>query len=164
DYGNPGDYDTRFVGLNARMSELHAATALASFSDLEERIARRNQLAERYRKALDEVDGIDFPAVTEGDRSTYKDFTVLVDAERFGMDAPALASALDAEGVQTRRYYSPPVHRQRAYRTAGHSNGALPVTDDAAARVLTLPRWTGMDDELVDRVGVAVARLARPQG
>jgi len=39
DYGNPGDYDTRFIGLNARMSELHAATALASFEDLEERIA-----------------------------------------------------------------------------------------------------------------------------
>ncbi|MDF2743707.1 MAG: DegT/DnrJ/EryC1/StrS aminotransferase, partial [Actinomycetia bacterium] len=159
DYGNPGDYDTRFVGLNARMSELHAATALASFSDLEERIARRNQLAERYRKALDEVAGIDFPAVDEGDRSTYKDFTVLVDEERFGMDATALAAALHAEGVQTRRYYSPPVHRQRAYRTVGSSNGALPVTDDAAARVLTLPLWTGMDDELVDRVGVAVARL-----
>ena len=164
DYGNPGDYDTRFVGLNARMSELHAATALASFSDLEERIARRNQLAERYRKALDEVAGIDFPAVDEGDRSTYKDFTVLVNSERFGMDATALAAALAAEGVQTRRYYSPPVHRQRAYRTVGPSNGALPVTDDAAARVLTLPLWTGMDDELVDRVGVAVARLARPQG
>jgi dTDP-4-amino-4,6-dideoxygalactose transaminase len=164
DYGNPGDYDTRFVGLNARMSELHAATALASFSDLEERIARRNQLAERYRKALDEVAGIDFPAIDEGDRSTYKDFTVLVDSERFGMDATALAAALHAEGVQTRRYYSPPVHRQRAYRTVGPSNGALPVTDDAAARVLTLPLWTGMDDELVDRVGVAVARLARPRG
>jgi dTDP-4-amino-4,6-dideoxygalactose transaminase len=164
DYGNPGDYDTRFVGLNARMSELHAATALASFSDLEERIARRNQLAECYHKALDEVAGIDFPAIDEGDRSTYKDFTVLVDSERFGMDATALAAALHAEGVQTRRYYSPPVHRQRAYRTVGPSNGALPVTDDAAARVLTLPLWTGMDDELVDRVGVAVARLARPQG
>jgi dTDP-4-amino-4,6-dideoxygalactose transaminase len=161
DYGNPGDYDTRFVGLNARMSELHAATALASFSDLEERIARRNQLAERYRKALDEVDGIDFPTVTEGDRSTYKDFTVLVDAERFGLGADALAAGLAAEGVQTRRYYSPPVHRQRAYRTAGPSNGALPVTDDVAARVLTLPLWTGMDDEQVDRVGVAVCRLAR---
>src|SRR4029453_8613010 len=36
-YGNPGDYDARFIGLNARMSELHAATALASFEDLEER-------------------------------------------------------------------------------------------------------------------------------
>jgi hypothetical protein len=57
DYGNPGDYDTRFVGLNARMSELHAATALASFEDLEERIARRNELAERYCKTLGDLPG-----------------------------------------------------------------------------------------------------------
>ena len=164
DYGNPGDYDTRFVGLNARMSELHAATALASFADLEERIGRRNQLAERYRKVLDELPGITFPAVAEGDRSTYKDFTILIDPEEFGMDAAAVAAALAAEGVQTRRYYAPPVHRQRAYRWVGPANGALPQTDRAAARVLTLPLWTGMDDEQVDGVGVAMARLARRQG
>lgn len=36
DYGNPGDYDTRFVGLNGRMSELHAAVALASLDLLDE--------------------------------------------------------------------------------------------------------------------------------
>ena len=163
DYGNPGDYDTRFVGLNARMSELHAATALASFEDLEERIARRNQLAERYRKVLAGLPGIDFPSVAEGDRSTYKDFTILIDGERFGMDAPAVAAALAAEGVQTRRYYSPPVHRQRAYRWVGPANGALPETDRAAARVLTLPLWTGMEDEQVERVGAAMARLAARQ-
>jgi dTDP-4-amino-4,6-dideoxygalactose transaminase len=160
DYGNPGDYDTRFIGLNARMSELHAATALASFEDLEERIGRRNQLAERYRKALGDLPGVDFPTVPEGDRSTYKDLTILVDADRFGMDAAGVAKALAAEGVQTRRYYAPPVHRQRAYRWVGPANGALPETDRAAARVLTLPLWTGMADEQVDRVGQAMARLA----
>ena len=164
DYGNPGDYDTRFVGLNARMSELHAATALASFADLEERIGQRNQLAERYRKALDDLPGITFPVVAEGDRSTYKDFTILIDSEEFGMDAAAVAAALAAEGIQTRRYYAPPVHRQRAYRWVGPANGALPQTDRAAARVLTLPLWTGMDDEQVDGVGVAMARLAGRQG
>jgi dTDP-4-amino-4,6-dideoxygalactose transaminase len=164
DYGNPGDYDTRFVGLNARMSELHAATALASFADLEERIGRRNQLAERYRKVLDELPGITFPAVAEQDRSTYKDFTILIDPEELGMDAAAVAVALAAEGIQTRRYYAPPVHRQRAYRWVGPANGALPHTDWAAARVLTLPLWTGMDDEQVDGVGVAMARLAGRQG
>jgi dTDP-4-amino-4,6-dideoxygalactose transaminase len=159
DYGNPGDYDTRFVGLNARMSELHAATALASFEDLEERIGRRNQLAERYRKVLAGLPGIDFPSVAEGDRSTYKDFTILIDAEQFGMDAAAVAGALAAEGIQTRRYYAPPVHRQRAYRWVGPANGALPETDRAAARVLTLPLWTPMADEQVDGVGLAMARL-----
>ena len=164
DYGNPGDYDTRFVGLNARMSELHAATALASFEDLEERIGLRNQLAERYRKVLADVPGIDFPAVAEGDRSTYKDFTILIDPDRFGMDAAAVANALAAEGVQTRRYYSPPVHRQRAYRWVGPANGGLPETDRAAARVLTLPLWTPMADEQVDGVGAAMARLAGRQG
>ena len=164
DYGNPGDYDTRFVGLNARMSELHAATALASFEDLEERIAQRNQLAERYRQVLADVPGIDFPAVAEGDRSTYKDFTILIDPDSFGMDAPAAAAALAAEGIQTRRYNSPPVHRQRAYRWVGLANGGLPETDRAAARVLTLPLWTPMAGDQVDGVGVAMSRLAGRQG
>jgi dTDP-4-amino-4,6-dideoxygalactose transaminase len=160
DYGNPGDYDTRFLGLNGRMSELHAATALGSFEDLEERIAERNRLAEQYRKVVDGLPGIDFPAVAEGDRSTYKDLTVLIDGEAFGMDAAAVARALHAEGIQTRRYYSPPVHRQRAYRSLVPANGPLPVTDLVATRVLTLPLWTGMTDQQVDGVGHALARLA----
>ncbi|HET6747981.1 MAG TPA: DegT/DnrJ/EryC1/StrS family aminotransferase [Actinomycetes bacterium] len=162
DYGNPGDYDTRFVGLNARMSEMHAATALASFDDLEERIERRNQLAARYREVLAGLPGIRFPLVADGDRSTYKDFTVLVDADGFGMDADAAAKALAAEGIQTRRYYAPPVHRQRAYRALAPTNGSLPVTDAAAARALTLPLWTGMRDQEIDGVGAALARLAAP--
>ena len=37
DYGNPGDYDTQFVGLNARMSEFHAAMALQSLEILDHR-------------------------------------------------------------------------------------------------------------------------------
>ena len=77
------------------------------------------------------------------------------------MDADRAAEALAAEGVQTKRYYAPPVHRQRAYRSLAPGNGSLPVTDWAAARVLTLPLWTGMDDGQVDRVGVALARLSR---
>jgi dTDP-4-amino-4,6-dideoxygalactose transaminase len=160
DYGNPGDYDTRFVGLNARMSELHAATALASFEDLEDRLVRRNELADRYHKVLGDLPGISFPLVADGDRSTYKDLTILIDPERFGMDAAAVARALEAEGIQTRRYYSPPVHRQRAYRSLVPANGPLPVTDAAAAKVLTLPLFTGMTDEQVDGVGAVLARLA----
>ena len=45
DYGNPGDYDTLFPGLNARMSEFHAAMALESLELLPESLRRRRQLA-----------------------------------------------------------------------------------------------------------------------
>jgi dTDP-4-amino-4,6-dideoxygalactose transaminase len=164
DYGKEPDYDFRFVGLNARMSELHATVALASLDGIERRVETRNRLAEDYRKRLSPVPGISFPEVDDGDRSTYKDFTVLVDPEAFGIDAPAVARALEAEGVETRRYYSPPVHRTRAYRTTAATNGVLPATERAAARVLTLPLFESMREEQLSRVAGAIARIQNHLG
>ena len=165
DYANPGDYDCLFVGLNARMSEIHAAFALASLEDLEPRIGRRNELAAMYKQALADVPGISFPAVGEQDRSTYKDFTVLVEASDFGIDATELARALEAEGIQTKRYYAPPVHTMQAYRSQAGKNGhALPVTDEVAQHVLTLPLWSSMEGPELLRVAEAVRRIQRHRG
>jgi dTDP-4-amino-4,6-dideoxygalactose transaminase len=156
DYGNPGDYDCRFVGLNARMSELHAATALASLRDIDQRLIERNRLATMYRDALTGIEGISLPMVSEEDRSTYKDFTILIHPDVFGRDAGAVGRSLAGKGIETRRYYAPPVHRMHAYR---HLNGAvplLPVTTWAAARVLTLPLWVGMSDPQIVEVVTAL--------
>jgi dTDP-4-amino-4,6-dideoxygalactose transaminase len=160
DYGKEPDYDCRIIGLNARMSELHAAVALGSLEGIDGRIARRNAIAGAYREALGPIPGIGFPSIRSGDRSTYKDFTILVDAGAFGIDAAALGEALVAEGIETRRYYSPPVHRTRAYRAVSNG-GQLSVTDNAAARVLTLPLWEAMTDEQVGRLAEAVTRIHR---
>ena len=144
-----------FVGLNARMSELHAATALASLSDLEERLEERNRLAATYTEALSGVPGIRIPEVPAGDRSTYKDYTILVDAEG-GLGADALAAALRLDGIETRRYYAPPVHAMHAYASRGPA-GSLPITDRAAEQALTLPLWVGMTDAQVTGVARAIA-------
>jgi dTDP-4-amino-4,6-dideoxygalactose transaminase len=160
DYGNPGDYDCLFVGLNARMSEIHAALALASFEDLDDRLAERERLAARYREILGSVPGVSFPTVPPNDRSTFKDFTILVDPAGFGLEADRLAEILGSEGIETKRYYAPPVHEQRAYRSLRSSNNGLTVTDDVASRTLTLPLWTGMGSDRVDRVGVAIRQVA----
>jgi len=132
---------------------------------LEERLQRRNALARRYIEGLRVIPGVDFPRVAEGDRSTYKDFTILIDADGFGLDASTLALALAEEGIDTRHYYAPPVHMQRAYRfLRASANGSLPVTEKAAGRVLTLPLWSAMSDEQIDRVTEAVGRIQRHMG
>lgn len=160
-YGNPGDYDCRLVGLNARMSEIHATVGLASFHDIDEHVARRNELARQYREELTRTPGIGFPELSEGDKSTYKDFTILVDPDRFGVDAEVLARALAAVGIETRRYYSPPVHVMQAYRSIANMNEHLPVTDLVASRVLTLPLWSEMRPSQVSHVVDAIARIRR---
>lgn len=158
DYGNPGNYDCSFVGLNARMSEIHAAMALRSLETLEDRISQRNALASLYRGLLSPIPGVRFPEVRRGDRSTYKDLAVLVDSESFGIDAGWLARALAAEGIETRRYYSPPVHTMRAYRGLGPAP-PLPNTEVAAAQALCLPLWTGLTPGQVERVALAIERI-----
>lgn len=164
DYGNPGDYNCVFVGLNARMSEFHAVVALESLSGLEERIQRRNDLVARYRQALDDIPGVAYPAVRPGDRSTYKDFTILIDPDAFGMDAAAVARALEAEGIETRRYYAPPVHEMHAYRALASTSGNLKITERISSRVLTLPFWIDLTDQEVAGVANALRRVQRFAG
>ena len=150
DYGNPGNYDTRFAGLNARMSEFHAAMALESLAGFDESLERRRFLASLYRGALADVPGIELQTFSSRETTTFKDLTIRVDAAEFGLSRDALALALLAEGIDTRKYFDPPVHRQRAY---GHLEPRdLPVTDAVAASVLSLPVYPDLLDEHIERV------------
>jgi FlaA1/EpsC-like NDP-sugar epimerase/dTDP-4-amino-4,6-dideoxygalactose transaminase len=154
DYGNPGDYDTRFVGLNARMSEFHAAMALESLSILDRTLARRRELAMRYVAGLADVPGIRTQVVPVADLSTYKDFTVAVDADQFGIDRNQLVAALAAEGIDTRNYFDPPVHRQHAYRSEPALY--LPTTEAVSRSVVSLPIYPDLS---VDDVNVVVKTI-----
>jgi FlaA1/EpsC-like NDP-sugar epimerase/dTDP-4-amino-4,6-dideoxygalactose transaminase len=153
DYGNPGDYNTRFVGLNARMSEFHAAMALESLELLDETLERRREIAALYTELLHGVEGIRIQEIPDRDRSTYKDFTIAIDID-FGVGRDELAAALTAEGIDTRKYFHPPVHRQLAY--ADTDPEPLPVTEALAASVVSLPIYSDLADEHAEQVVDAV--------
>ncbi|MBM3675055.1 MAG: DegT/DnrJ/EryC1/StrS family aminotransferase [Actinobacteria bacterium] len=149
DYGNPGDYDTRFVGLNARMSELHAAVALCSIDEVDMHLEIRRTIAGRYLDGLADVPGIATQAVDRHDSHTWKDFTVAVDPDAFGVSRDLLVQALRADGIDTRCYFDPPVHRQQSHNQPPVD---LPVTDRVASRVVSLPLYRDLDAAVVDRV------------
>jgi len=154
DYGNDGDYNPYFSWLNARMSEFHAALAIESFNMLESNVSRRNAIAEKYVKGLSTLEGISFQAIKAGNRCTYKDFTILVDEEKFGLSRDSLAWYLSGEGVDTRTYYDPPVHRTIAYweRWGRSCDEYLPETNRLFEGVLSLPMWSHMELGLIDSI------------
>jgi dTDP-4-amino-4,6-dideoxygalactose transaminase len=163
DGGHPNNFDRRSVGLDARLSEIHAAVALASLASVEERVRRNNHLAATYRRLLHDIDGIDPPGVLDADSGNDYGFTVLVDPDRFGLEADELARLLNSEGVETRRHGRLAATLSRS--TLGRVR-ALPVASMAAARALTLPLWPELTEAQLGLVIelIAGARTSRNGG
>ncbi len=156
-YADPGTYDSRFVGLNARMSEYHAAMALVSLERFDHVLRTRRSLANQYRRLLSHIPGLQVQLVDSADESTFKDLAMVIDPEVFGMTRDQLVTCLDVEGIETRNYFDPPMHRQHAY--AHLHNGDLPVTDQVSSRVVNLPLYADLSTTDIDRVVDAVHRI-----
>jgi dTDP-4-amino-4,6-dideoxygalactose transaminase len=156
-YGDSGNYDPELAGLNARMSEFHAALALRGLDGLDARIERRNQIRLHYERRLNAIPGLGFQHIRPRNRSACKDFAVLVDETAFGKSRDWLVEALEKENIQVRRYFWPPVHRQRLYRNIWDKR-PLPVTEGISHSILNLPIYSTLSDETVDKICDAVLR------
>jgi dTDP-4-amino-4,6-dideoxygalactose transaminase len=159
DYGNPGNYDCRFVGLNARMSEINAVVGLATIATLGRLASSRRRIAARYREKLATTPGLSWQQITKEGVSSYKDVVAAVDRRAFGLTRDQLARALQAEGIPTRPYFHPPLHRQRAFSAWAPPRGTLSRTERIASRTLALPIWSHMRDSAIDRVALAIRRI-----
>lgn len=155
DYGNPGDYNCEFIGLNARMSELHAILALETIDELDRNISRRNEIAAFYREKIDNIEGLSYQKVDSDDTSSYKDFSILV-GDGFRLSRDSLASKLLNMGIETRPYFYPPVHKQNAYAYLDPGSFYLPEAEYLSERSLSIPLYSHMSDGEAERVILAL--------
>jgi dTDP-4-amino-4,6-dideoxygalactose transaminase len=68
----------------------------------------------------------------------------------------ALRARLARDGIGTLVHYPVPVHLQPAYRDLTAGVGSLPETERAAAEVLSLPLWIGLERRQIEEVARAV--------
>src|SRR5215510_11701302 len=81
EYGNDGNYDSAFAGVNARMPELSALMGVRSLRNLEQAARHRNRTAEVFRTGLGDLPGIAFQKIAEGNRSSYREFSITINAD-----------------------------------------------------------------------------------
>lgn len=161
-YGDLGSYDPEWLGMNARMSEFNAALAMAGLPLVEAKVARRNWIAKMYTSLLAPLPGLRFQQVLPADVSTYKDYSIHVTSEEFGMTRDGLAEALLAEKIETKKYFYPPLHKQRLYTSFRNLECAgLTHTDYVTNGIVSLPIYESLPDATVERVAYAIQRLAR---
>ena len=149
-------YDSVRVGMTSRLDTVQAAVLIEKLKIFADEIAARNEVARRYAEGVNDVAVV--PAVPDGLTSVWAQYTIrLKPAAREGF-----AAALKAQGIPTAIYYPKPLHRLEAYRRFPVVDNGIPVTDQLAEEVISLPMHAYLDAAAQDRVIEAVRAALKP--
>ena len=150
--GHAVSYDVVALGYNYRMDDLRAALALAQLAKLPADLGRRAAVRTDYLGHLRGMEEVVVPFANHtGFVSNYIFPVVLVRASAARRDA--VRDEIHRQGIQTSIHY-PPVHR---FSIHASNAAALPVTEQAASQLITLPMYAGLTPDQVARVTSALA-------
>ena len=149
-------YEHESLGTNLRSTDLGAAIGLAQLARLDERTAQRARNAARLTEALS---GYLTPHVPDGRSHVWHQYTM-----RFPGERQRVLDGLTARGIGSLIYYPIPVHRQPYLprHAPGAEAAILPVTDQLAAEVLSIPVRPDLTADEVEAVIAAVREVAAP--
>ena len=152
--GHAWSYDVVDLGYNYRIDEMRSALGRVQLGKLPSYNQRRQHLTSLYRELLTELaPEVQMPFAGERGTSCYHILPVLLPA---GTDRIHFMEGLKAHGVQTSIHY-PPVHHFQIYHDEWLERGTpLPLTEEAAAREVTLPLYPSMREEQVEWVAQAI--------
>jgi dTDP-4-amino-4,6-dideoxygalactose transaminase len=143
-------YDHIVAGTNSRLDALQAAVLRVKLRQLERWNAERRDRAGAYDRALEGLPGLALPRERPGARSCWYLYTVRV-PERDGLRAH-----LAARGIASAIHYPKPLHLQPALAFLGGRPGDLPVSEELARQVLSLPLYPELPPEALARVAAEV--------
>jgi pyridoxal phosphate-dependent aminotransferase EpsN len=151
-------YEHSEMGYNYRMSNILAGIGRGQLLVLYERVARRREIAFKYRDAFANLPGIELmPQAEYGVHSNWLS-CFLIDEEKFGVGRDDLIQQLDAANIEARPVWKP-MHLQELYRNADCYGGE--VAADLFRRGICLPSSSSMSEDEQAAVIQVVQAAAR---
>lgn len=147
------------TGFNYRMTDIQAALGPPQVRRLAATVARRRELAERYRDLLQGLDAVAAPFEPDWARSNWQSYCVRLVPDL--AQRAVMQSMLEA-GIATRRAVMC-AHREPAYADAANAR-PLPQSEQAQDRCILLPLFDDLDETGQDRVVAALAEACRADG
>lgn len=161
-FGIVNEEEVSGVGLNAKLSELHAALGLELLPLMDDEIARRATVASRYTESLGGLEGVRFQKFAPTTKRNYAYFTIEIDESTFGLSRDELHRALRLDNIVTRKYFYPLASQNSSYRGLPSSHPeSVPNATRVAERVLCLPIYGELSAGDADAVAATIVALAR---
>ncbi len=151
--GHAWSYDVVAPGFNYRLDEIRSALGRVQLQKLPRNNQKRQHLVEQYKLVLTElVPEIVIPFENHPGHSAYHLMVIQLPEE---CRRDRFTAEMSSQGIQTSLHY-PPIHRFSYYqRLVDSSKVNLPVTERAAAHLVTLPLYPSMTDSDVEQVALA---------
>ena len=146
-------YDNVRIGINGRLDTIQAAILLQKLTVFEDEITSRNRVAIRYNEGLREVACV--PKIAEGFTSAWAQYTLRVG------NRDRVAGRLKEAGIPTAIYYPIPLNAQQGYKHYPSVPGGVPVSDDLATRVISLPMHPYLEAPVQDQIIAAVRKAVK---
>lgn len=148
DHGRSGKYEHELIGFGERLDTIQAAILRVKLRKLDEWNRRRRAHAETYRTLLEGL--VILPAEGKDVEPVYHLFVIRTGAR------DALLEHLRSQGISAGIHYPIPLHKQAAFRNAGFSGVALPVTERVVDEILSLPMYPELPKEQLSYVVLTI--------
>ncbi|MGE3539072.1 MAG: DegT/DnrJ/EryC1/StrS family aminotransferase [Candidatus Tectimicrobiota bacterium] len=152
DRGHSFSYDVTDFGFNYRIDEMRSALGLVQLRKLLDNNQRRAEAVNRYHEKLAALPGLVIPFAQAAGKSSYHLMPLVLPATA---QRSTFMQFLKDRGIQTSIHY-PPIHHFTYYRTYA-SAMALPVTEQLAQSLVTLPLFPHITAQQIDAVVEAVS-------
>lgn len=136
--------DHKYLGYNYRMDEMSAAVGLAQLEKLDHMINKRIEIAELYKKYLEEyVDLVQIPKLGKDNNHTW--FVYVIKIKNNNVNRDKIISQLGEEGVSTKPYL-PSIHLFDFYKKKfNYKEGDFPISEEVSNYALALPFYIGLE-------------------
>ena len=153
DHGQSRKYYHEIEGYNGRLDAIQAGFLAVKLRHLSAWNGQRREAAERYSKLFAGSENvIALPYQPDWSKSVFHLYVVQV------ADRERLQKNLEAAGIGTGIHYPVALHLTKAYESLGLRAGAVPVTEQAAGRILSLPMFPGLNASQQERIAAEVLK------
>jgi len=139
-HGSKPKYYHSIVGYNSRLDALQAAILSVKLKYLDEWTKKRREHAEVYNAAFKGLDVVT-PKEEEFNYHIYNQYTIALKKR------DRLREVLKENQIGHDVYYPVPLHLQECYRSLGYKEGDLPVTEEKAGEVVSIPVYPELTSE-----------------
>ncbi len=144
-YGSSVRYYNDEVGVNSRLDEIQAALLSVRLAHMDELTKEKKEIGARYLEKI-RNDKFVLPKIAEGSDHIFHQFVIR------SKERAKLIDYLNEKNISTIIHYPVPPHLSKAYEYLGIKKGTLPITEQYADEVLSIPMYNGLTKEEQDYV------------